>query len=77
MTCCHTNFKEGIPLKCKCGCEEFIAHQVCHMEIIVDGNNEFIDNYYGTAEDSIYEAGDPYGPYTCVVCGAEYDELTD
>jgi hypothetical protein len=55
--------------KCECGSHEFFASQKCYHTVIVDEKNNFIDN------KSIDEADDPYGPYTCIKCGKEYDEF--
>ena len=62
-----------------CGCKTFNAHQVCHMDVVVDGNNNWESNGDGVkdAADSIYESGTPFGPYTCTECGKEYSELVD
>lgn len=66
-------------MKCKfCGCEVFTGHQVCHMDVLVDGNTGcFLSNMRGGADAAIYEAGDPFGPFQCCGCGAEYDELAE
>lgn len=61
-------------MKCKhCGGKEFFAHQVCRLNIIVDSDGEFLDNAHGDANQAIYDAGNPYGPFQCCTCGAEYD----
>ncbi len=61
-------------MKCKfCGSEEFVAHQVVHMDVLVDGDGNFIDNLSGGAAN-IYASEKPFGPFTCSRCGAEYDE---
>ena len=56
-------------MKCKCGNDRFIAHQVCHHDVITDGDGEF------SADKGVYYGGRPFGPFTCTVCGAEYEEL--
>ena len=60
---------------CKCGNDEFTAHQVCHMDVVVDGHNNWQRN---TPDDSscCYESETPFGPYTCTKCGKEYDSIT-
>lgn len=63
--------------KCTCGNDKFYAHQACYLDVIVDGDNHFEDNAMKTAEESVYESDDPYGPYTCTKCGKEYDEVED
>lgn len=60
-----------------CGHDEFAAHQVCHMDVIVDGSNNFLHGAGKTTAECIYESDAPFGPYTCVKCGAQFDELTD
>ena len=57
--------------RCVCGNTRFIAHQVCYNHVIVDNDNYFVRNI------DIGEAENPYGPYTCTVCGAEYEELDE
>lgn len=57
-------------MKCEdCGSEEFTAHQKTRHDIIVDGRNNFKEDC------GIYDAETPYGPYTCTVCGKEYEDL--
>lgn len=55
--------------RCSCGNTKFSAHQVCYHDVVVDSNNNFDRNI------AIYESENPYGPYYCTECGAEYDEL--
>lgn len=63
-------------MTCKCGCNRFYAHQVVRIDIICNEYGEFDDNIYkDDIEASIYDAERPYGPFQCVECGAEYDEL--
>lgn len=65
-------------MKCKiCGSETFEAHQELHVDVICDGDGDFIDNLAETLEASISESWNPYGPFTCTHCGAVYDELED
>lgn len=62
--------------KCRCGSTEFSAHQILRVDIIVDGDNQFIRNYNETDDSlAIYDAETPYGPYVCNTCAQEYDEL--
>lgn len=64
--------------KCKCcGGTRFIAHQVTRTDVLVDGDNQFTEHLFGGPEAHIYDAGTPYGPYTCYDCGAEYRELEE
>ena len=52
-------------MKCPfCNGNEFTAHQVCHMDILVDGDNRFLANPNRTADTNIYESQEPFGPYT-------------
>lgn len=60
----------------ECGCTEFYARRRCTLDIKVDGDNEFLDGVHpDDVGADIYDAEDPFGPYECVECGAEYDEL--
>ncbi len=60
--------------RCKCGYQKFAAHQIVRMDVVVDPNNDWIRNLTNDST-SIYDAEEPYGPYTCLKCGAEYDSL--
>ena len=61
-----------------CGNKEFNAHQVCRMDVVVDGDNNWVSNPGGAdSAASIYDSENPFGPYTCTDCGKEYDELQD
>lgn len=61
---------------CKsCGGTEFTAHQIVRMDIVVDGDNEYVGPVSPDCAADIYDSEEPYGPYRCVSCGAEYDEL--
>jgi len=59
---------------CECGNAEFYAHQVCHLDVVVNGNNDWQRN---SPDDNsaCYESGTPFGPYTCTKCGKEYDDI--
>ena len=57
--------------RCVCGNTRFIAHQVCYHDVIVDNDNNFARNI------DIGEAENPYGPYICTVCDAEYENLDE
>jgi hypothetical protein len=61
-------------MACKCGGNRFVGRQVCRHDIVVDDYNVWQENC-GTAEDSIYDAEQPYGPYTCLSCEMVWDEL--
>lgn len=61
-------------MKCKyCNGDTFFARQVCRLDVIVDGNGEFLENAHSDAAQAIYDSEKPYGPYQCCGCGAEYD----
>lgn len=60
--------------RCKCGCQQFAAHQIVRMDVVVDPNNDWIRNLTNDST-CIYDAEEPYGPYTCIKCGAVYDSL--
>jgi hypothetical protein len=59
----------------KCGCNEFTAHQVCRHDVVVDSQNNYIRGLCGQEDKDIYDAEDPYGPYSCLECHEVYDEL--
>lgn len=49
-------------MKCKiCGEERFYGHQICRMDVIVDGNGDFLDDISEGIESAIYDVGNPYG----------------
>jgi hypothetical protein len=62
-------------MKCKCGNNKFIAHQVVRASVIVDETGTWIDNASDTLEGAIYDSGHPYGPFSCTECNKEYEEL--
>lgn len=45
------------------------------MDVLVDENGDFLANLSGGADANIYEAEQPYGPFVCRRCGAEYEYL--
>lgn len=60
-----------------CGAEEFIGHQLIRADVCVDAYGEFERNLEGGLEAHIYDAEKPYGPFTCMKCSMEYDELPE
>lgn len=66
-------------MKCKyCGGERFTAHQLVRMDVIVDGDGEWVQNLHeDDFAQNIYDSERPYGPFQCCGCGAEYDELAE
>ena len=60
---------------CECGNKEFYAHQLCRMDIICDEDGNWVKN---TPNDQscVYDAENPYGPFTCTKCRKEYGELS-
>lgn len=61
-----------IVMECpKCGSHEFHANQRVSMGVIVDGEGNWIRN----VEGGIYDADDPFGPFTCKGCKKSYDNL--
>lgn len=52
-----------------CENTRFFAHQVCHHDVIVDAEGNFED------DTGIYYSGKPFGPFTCVKCGRELEEV--
>lgn len=63
-------------MRCSCGSTWFIGHQLIRADVVVDGNGEFLENCEPSLEAANYDAEKPYGPFTCTVCGKEYEELT-
>lgn len=64
------------PFICSCGCSTFFGHQVVHMDIKVNGFGAFEENMTPDSPLSdIYYAGDPFGPFECTNCRAEYENL--
>jgi len=61
-------------MACECGNNQFYAHQVCRMDVIVDGHNEWQSN---TPDDqsACYDSDTPYGPYRCTKCGKEFSDI--
>ncbi len=60
--------------RCKCGNSLFYGHQVCRRDIVVDADGNWHGSKYPFA---CYDAGTPYGPFTCTQCGASYERLPD
>ena len=58
--------------KCTCGNQEFHAHQVCHHDVIVDGDGNWLREL---CKNSVYESDNPLGPFRCIKCNKEYDEI--
>ena len=61
-------------MKCECGNDQFYAHQVCHLDVRVSGNNTWLADISNNGS-SCYEAKTPFGPYTCTKCRKVYEEL--
>ena len=60
---------------CKCGCNRFYGHQLLRVDVICDEEGNYLEDITDGLSAAIYDAEDPYGPFQCVECGAEYDEL--
>ncbi|MGN0485529.1 MAG: hypothetical protein ACI4HI_18475 [Lachnospiraceae bacterium] len=60
-----------------CGSKRFIGHQLIRADVYVGENGEFDGNLPGGLETSIYDSERPYGPFTCLKCDAEFDELPE
>ena len=60
----------------KCGCNRFYGHQVVRMDIICTSLG-FERNVHENISEDIYDSETPYGPFTCVKCGAEYEDLEE
>lgn len=57
----------------KCGGTTFYASQRVYISVLVDGEGTFVDNVPDVVE-SISCAENPYGPFTCKVCGVDKKE---
>jgi len=58
--------------KCpKCGNGKFSGHQQVFMDVFVDSKGDWISD----ASKKPYDSNEPYGPFTCTKCGAEYETL--
>lgn len=63
-------------MKCKkCGHDEFNGHQLVRADIVVDEHGNFLRNHNNDLAKNVYDSERPYGPFCCLKCGAEYDEL--
>lgn len=58
-------------MKCKCGSDRFMAHQICRHDVVVNDHGVWLE------DRGIYDSEKPYGPFTCMDCGQEYDELPE
>jgi hypothetical protein len=56
--------------KCpNCENDKFTAQQRCYHDVVVDGDNNFIE------DKGIYESETTYGPYYCTECDFEIEEI--
>ena len=55
--------------QCECGATTFTGRQKCYHDIFVDGYGNF------TEDVTVTDSGNPYGPFYCVVCGKEYEDI--
>lgn len=63
-------------MKCKhCGGESFIGHQLVRMDILVDGDGDYVDGVHKDISYDITDSEAAYGPFQCCGCGAEYNAL--
>lgn len=64
-------------MKCSvCNHAKFFGHQVVHTNIVCDEKGSFYSNTKNGLDAEVYEFREPFGPFQCVFCGAEYEELT-
>ena len=59
----------------KCGCTVFFGNQRVLAEVVVDGNNEFLD--HAGHKDDAEKLGEAFGPYICTNCGKDYGDLDE
>ena len=62
---------------CPCGSHLFTGHQLMRADVIVDGDGGFYDNLDCGLDAAVYDSEKPYGPFRCMKCHTEYDELSD
>ena len=75
---CQKGFLLDNEDKCPfCGGNQFVAHQVRCIDIVVNARNEFLcyNTNDGAIGGAIYGDGEPLGPYICTNCGAEFADL--
>ncbi len=60
---------------CKCGNDKFNGRQLCRVDVIVDEDGNWHSNTGKNDTIIVYDAENPYGPFTCTKCGKEYGEL--
>lgn len=58
----------------KCGCNKFHGHQLVRMDVICTSQG-FEENVHNDISQDIYDSEQPYGPFSCVDCGQEYEDL--
>lgn len=58
-----------------CQGKEFSANQVCRVNVVVDSQNNFLRNESENMESSVYDSDNPFGPYSCLSCGEEYEDI--
>ena len=62
-------------LRCDCGHNEFNGQQLLRVEVIVDQDGQFLRNQcFDLVDMVVYDADDPFGPFTCAKCGKEVSE---
>ncbi len=84
VICCGCNHEGTVKsferpgMKCPaCGCRRFNAKRTVHTDIIVDEDGDFVEDCpEGQHPAEVTDVSKPYGPYTCVNCGEEFDDLT-
>lgn len=65
-------------MKCKkCGHDEFNGHQLTRSNVVVDESGRFLRNHSDDPAKDIYDLERPYGPFKCLKCGAECDEMDE
>jgi len=65
----------GTPVKCDCGNDKFFAHQILRVDVVVNENGQWYEYAKENLEYCIYDAEQPYGPFTCTKCGKEYENI--
>ena len=69
-------------MKCKCGNNQFFARQIVRVDVIVDGDGNFIDNAGkkrkdGSRDCKVYDSENPFGPFKCTEFGYTIKQIWD
>lgn len=60
-----------------CSGTKFTGHQLVRTFVYVNEYGNYMEDLPGGIEANVYDSEKPYGPFECVGCGKEYDELPE